>query len=138
MKAFLILLISALIILLPFGCARNDLPPQTDKPEPDTLNGEYVSPHGTFIFNGDGSSIKINIDEALSEATGLPLGESDGTYVFLLSNGMYRYDLAEYMRITVGDTTVKLSNAHGQTDENAIVLLVSIDNSNIIKFEKSR
>ncbi len=138
MKTFLILLISALIILLPFGCGRNDLPPQTDKPEPDTLSGEYVSPHGAFIFNGDGSSIKINIDDILSQATGLPSGESEGTYVFLLSNGMYRYDLAEYMQITVGDKTVKLPNAHGETDENAIVLLVGIDNNSFIKFERSQ
>ena len=138
MKTFLILLISALIIILPFGCGRNDLPPQTDKPEPDTLNGEYVSPHGTFIFNGDGSSIKINIDDALSEMTGLPSGDSQGTYVFLLSNGKYRYDLAEYMQITIGDKTVKLLNAHGETDESAIVLMISLDNDSFIKFERSR
>ncbi|MCR5637088.1 MAG: hypothetical protein K6F76_07945 [Clostridiales bacterium] len=138
MKTFLIFLICALIILLPFGCSVKDPPPQTDKPQPGTLNGEYVSPHGTFIFNGDGGSIKINIDDTLSQATGLPSGESEGTYVFLLSNGMYRYDLAEYMQITVGDKTVRLPNAHGETDENAIILLVSVDSDNTVKFEKNQ
>ena len=136
MKRLLILLVLIITIILPFGCTVYDGPPKTDLPLPNPLNGEYVSPHGTFIFNGDGKSIIVTVDDLLAEATGLPIGESEGTYVFLLSNGMYRYDLSEYMQISLENTTVRLNNSYGVTNESAIVLRVSIDESDTVTFTR--
>ncbi len=89
-----------------------NMPYEPDTPAPDPHVGTFVSEHGTMLFNGDGESVVISFDEELSELTGLPSGEQEGSYVFLSGDlpphGSIdvRYDVAHELQLTAGDTTV--------------------------------
>ena len=103
-----------LVLLLLSGCAgggKENYPAEPDTPAPDPHRGTFVSEHGSLTFNGDGTSVVLDLDDVLAGLTGLPEGESEGTYDFLSGDlppqGSFpvRYDIAHEMRITVGGSS---------------------------------
>ena len=63
-------------------------------------DGVFVSDHGTMTFNGDGKTVKVDIDDELAQLMGLSTGSFEGTYVFLsgylppVGSVDVRYDVA--------------------------------------------
>lgn len=118
------------------ACGAKDTPPDSSLPEPDPHNGVFSSEYGTMTFNGDGASITFDFTPELQEAAGLPGGEQSGTYVFLFQHGQWRYDKAEYFRITVTDASYDFINDFNVTDENTIALQSPLNNEETIMFTK--
>ncbi|MBQ7715413.1 MAG: hypothetical protein IJT70_06055 [Clostridia bacterium] len=135
MKIRLFVIFLALIMLLSLAACMHDGPPKEDTPEPSALDGVFVCGDSTFTFNGDGKSIVISIDNELAEQTGLPEGEHDGEYVFLLYNGSYRCDKAEDFRIVIGDAEYRFFNAIGTTDSDTVAFRIP-DSGTYVNFEK--
>ncbi len=81
-----------------------NLPYEPDTPPPSPHTGVFVSDDSTFTFSGDGESITVECGPAFSALSGLPEGETKGTYLFtsyLPPYGMtdVRYDTAHNMEI---------------------------------------
>ena len=53
-----------------------------DVPDAESLNGKFVSDHGTMTFNGDGESVALELDSEIAADTGLPEGSYDAKYCF--------------------------------------------------------
>ena len=138
MKKSLTGLLCAVIALsvLMCGCYY-DGPPKDDTPEPAALDGSYVGDYATLEFNGDGRSITVHAMPGFEKLTGLPEGESGGTYVFIYQNGSYRRDKSEYFRIMIGDETYRFRNDLGVTDEDTVAFYTPDNDSEII-FEKQK
>lgn len=87
----------------------DNYPYEPDTPKPEPHNGTFVSDYGTMVFNGDGESVTITVSKELSELTGLPEGEHEGSYVFLSGDlpphgsMPIRYDAAHEFELTVND-----------------------------------
>ena len=128
-------LTAVLLSVLLAGCFSDDSPPDDGTPAPSKLNGVFSSEYGTLEFNGDGRSIKVQINEEFAKLSGLPAGKSEGTYVFLFHNEEYRYDKAEYFRIMIGDQSYQFNNGFGKTGENVIAFSTTDGNSQVV-FEK--
>lgn len=126
-----------MIMLLSLAACAYDGPPREDTPEPAALEGTFFSGESSLTFNGDGSSIVLKIDEEMAKKTALPEGESEGTYVFLLSSGKYRYDKAENFRILLGKTQYQFLNAHGTTNADTVAFYPP-DADEMIVFTKGR
>ena len=123
-KLLPVLMLMLMLVLMPAlaGCG-GDPPPDNGTKEPPALNGTYLCEGlGYLSFNGDGRTIKTEITGP-SLIAGLPEGENEGTYVFLFRNEEWRYDLAETLRITVGEKSYEAANVHGVTNEKQIALL---------------
>ena len=133
-KAIMKKLTGALVImctaLCVSGCSGTNpnpgnMPYEPDTPAPDPHDGVFESEHGTMTFNGDGETVIIDFDAELSEKTGLPEGEQEGTYVFLSGNlppnGSVdvRYDVAHEVSITIGDTTSVIPLGIASEDGNS-------------------
>lgn len=105
---------AGLIIMLRNSVHRND-PPDPGTPAPDPHKGTFSCEYGTMTFNGDGKSISISVTPELAELTGLPEGDSSGTYVFLSGDlpphGSVdvRYDVAHELEINAGNVSVVLN-----------------------------
>lgn len=135
MKRFAHIFTLTAVLLLFAACGTAEKPPENGTPEPPPLCGTYEGDCGELVFNGDGSSIEFELEADFAEAVGLPeCGE--GEYVFTFAHGEYRYDLAERMEITCGDDTALLLNKHGETCEDAIVLLHP-ETAEDVRFERS-
>ena len=102
----LVLLLTAALLALS-ACTQRDQPPDNGTPWPENHSGVYVRGESSLTFDGDGKTVKLELDKDLADRMGLPAGKSEGTYVFLFHNGSWRYDLAEALRITVGETSVR-------------------------------
>lgn len=104
---------AGLIIYLRMGYHRND-PPDPGTPEPDPHKGTFSCEYGSMTFSGDGKSIEITVSADLAGLTGLPEGDSKGTYTFLSGDlpphGSVdvRYDVAHELEINAGGTAVVL------------------------------
>ena len=134
-KRLLPLLAILLLALLTACNGNSNTPPDPGTPEPPALNGTYVSPEGALIFNGDGESVVLeDISEVLADATGLPRGGSEGTYAFTFHGGLWRYDVAEALSITVGEQTCKLTNAVGETGEDVVAVLSPLQKGRSLRF----
>ena len=131
------LIIPLMCILLFFtACGAKDTPPDSSLPEPDSHDGVFTSEYGTMTFKGDGESIAFDFTPEFQEATGLPGGKQNGSYVFLFQHKQWRYDKAERFRITVSDVSYDFINDFTVTDENTIALQSPINGEETILFIK--
>lgn len=138
MKKSLIGLLCAIIALTVLLCGcYYDGPPKDDTPEPEPLSGVFSYSDSTMTFCEDGKGVILSISPDTAALTGLPEGESDGTYVFIYQNGSYRRDKSEYFRIMIGDKTYQFRNDLGVTDEDTVAFY-SLDNKSEIIFEKQK
>ena len=99
----------AALILVLSGCGqgRENIPYEPDTPAPAPLDGVFVSAGGTMTFNGDGSTVILDLTEDFAGRTGFPTGHCEATYDFtqdLPPHGRVsvRADTAHSMEITVG------------------------------------
>lgn len=136
MKRKLLICFLCLLMALLTACnGDSNTPPDPGTPEPPALNGTYISPEGTLIFNGDGESVSLSdISEVLADAMGVPVGESEGTYAFTFHGGLWRYDVAETLNITVGGQTCQLTNMPGATGEGVVEVLSPLQKGKSLRF----
>ena len=111
-KRFIALLLAALLAALLCGCVQrpglDNYPYEPDTPAPDPLNGVFVSEGGSMRFNGDGSTVVLDLEEDFAARTGLPAGYSEGTYDFIQAlpphgHVSVRYDTAHNLDIAIGE-----------------------------------
>ena len=134
-RKMLLILTAALLLLLLAGCGDSNTPPDPGTPAPPPLNGVYRSAEGTMIFNGDGETIRLEgISEVLADAAGLPMGSSEGSYVFLRRNEHWRYDMAESLQITIGEKTAVLTNVAGETGEGVVAVVSPLGKGKFLRF----
>ena len=135
-RKWLICLLCLLLAVLFSACnGDSNAPPDPGTPEPAPLSGTYYSPEGVLIFNGDGESVRLeDISSLLADATGLPMGESEGTYAFTFHGGLWRYDVAETLSITVGEQTCKLTNMPGETGESVVAVVSPLQKGKSLRF----
>lgn len=135
MKRKLLLCFLCLLLCALTACGDKNTPPDPGTPEPPPLNGTYYSPEGTLIFNGDGQSVVLeDISSVLADATGLPMGGSEGTYAFTFNGGLWRYDVAESFQLTVEEQTVKLMNMVGETGESVVAVSSPLQKGRSLRF----
>ena len=135
-RVFLLLAAAALILLLLSACGAKDTPPDPGTPEPPAHDGVFTSEYGTMTFHGDGESITFDFAPELTEATGLPGGEQNGSYVFLFQHKQWRYDKAERFRIAVSNVSYDFINDFTVTDGNTIALQSPLNGEETILFIK--
>ena len=135
-KAIVSIVFAALLLILLCACGRSDQPPDPGTPEPSAHSGVFASEYGTMTFNGDGESVVFDFTPKLAEATGLPDGEQNGSYVFLFQHGKWRYDKAERFRVSASDTSYDFINVFTETDENTIALQSPTNGEETILFKK--
>ncbi len=145
----------ATVLLMITGCGGGgpsntaNMPYEPDTPAPPNHNGVFVSDHGTMTFNGDGQTVKVEIDDELAGLIGLSTGSFEGSYVFLsgylppVGSVDVRYDVAHELEIRNGDervvVEVGLASEDGKTasvgtgivTEERIPLLLQIDGKNV-------
>lgn len=137
-KAVVSIAFAALLLTLLCACGRSDQPPNPGTPEPPAHNGVFTSEYGTMTFNGNGESVVFDFTPKLVEATGLPDGEQNGSYVFLFQHGQWRYDKAERFRVSASGASYDFINDFTVTDENTIALQSPINGEKTILFKKER
>ena len=104
MKRLFHLFLLSIVSMILIGCMVHDKPPKLDTPAPPPHNGVFVNGKDTLWMNGDGKTIRWHFENAVPK-----IGRSGkGEYVFILYNGKYRYDAAEYFRI--------IDTAHGNAE----------------------
>ncbi|RYQ27391.1 hypothetical protein [Bifidobacterium pseudolongum] len=135
-KTVVLIALAISLLLLLCACGGRDQPPDPGTPEPPAHDGVFTSEYGTMTFHGDGESITFDFTPELQEATGLPGGEQNGTYVFLFQHGQWRYDKAERFRISASDASYDFINDFTVTDENTIALQSPINGEETILFKK--
>ena len=109
-----VLILAALLLLFSClcGCVHENKPYDPGTPEPAAHDGLFTSEHGSLRFNGDGKTVTIDFDEYLARLTGLPAGETEGSYVFLSGDlpphgsVEVRYDTAYELKLSAGETSV--------------------------------
>ena len=136
MRKRLLLLLAACLLVFLCACGNQDTPPDPGTPEPPAHDGVFTSEYGTMTFNGDGESITFDFTPELQEATGLPGGEQNGSYVFLFQHKQWRYDKAERFRIAVSNVSYDFINDFTVTDENTIALQSPLNGEETILFIK--
>ncbi len=120
------------------ACA-DDRPPDDSSPSPEAHSGTFVNKdYGSLTFNGDGKSLDLNLTDSMSEITGIPAGEQNGTYVFLFHNESWRYDKAEYFRITVQNKNYRFRNTIGMTSTDTIAFYADSNSDKPAVFIKSK
>lgn len=112
-----VLLLAAVLVFVfhrftyPYGGLDN-YPYEPDTPEPDPHDGLFTSEHGTLLFNGDGETVEMDIDDELSGLIGLPAGRYKAEYCFLTGelppHGSMptRYDVAHELSLSADGKTV--------------------------------
>lgn len=111
-KRLLCILLTAAVLAALCGCLRkpkpDNMPYEPDTPAPPPLNGVFASAGGTLTFNGDKSSVVLDLSPDFAARTGLPEGYSEGTYAFIQDLPPHghvpvRYDTAHNLDITIGE-----------------------------------
>ena len=136
MKKLLTLLLAAVLLCGSLACQIYDGPPKSDgSTEPPAHTGTFVCDLGKMTFNGDGRTVVIDFSHELAELTGLPEGETEGTYVFYANlvptRTDYRYDKADELEITAGGVTCKFHNNFGEISESVILLTYYADSGDV-------
>lgn len=109
----------AALILVLSGCGqrRENIPYEPDTPAPAPLDGVFVSAGGTMTFNGDGSTVILDLTDDFAQRTGLPANHSEGTYDFT-------QDLPPHGRVSVrSDTAHSLDITIGTGNDRTVVYL---------------
>jgi hypothetical protein len=122
------LVIALLAITALASCRLYDGPPKTDHlgPVPAAHDGVFVCGGDTLVFNGDGKTVSWRFSNPYDSLT----VQGEGSYVFLLYNGKYRYDAAEEFSIYDGAKSHKFMTVAGQTKEDMIAFYVFDDDDN--------
>lgn len=143
-KALSILLALALLCGCLCGCiVHENKPYDPGTPEPVPHDGLFTSEHGSLRFNGDEKTVTIDFDEYLAKLTGLPAGESEGSYVFrsgdLPPHGSVpvRYDTAYELELSVGGRSVVLQIGEASEDGNTGYVSIGMVTSEHIPIELS-
>ncbi len=111
-KLLLWAMLAAALLAVLAGCTGqpklDNHPYEPDTPAPDPLNGVFVSEAGTMTFNGDKTTIILDLEPEFAERTGLPAGHSEGTYAFIQDlpphgHVSVRYDTAHNLDIVIGE-----------------------------------
>ncbi len=120
-QIFLSLLVSAVL----GSCRFSGGVPKTDHlgAEPEAHNGVFVNGSDTLFFNGDGKSIRWSLSKNIDSLQ----VSGEGSYVFKLYNGKFRYDAAEEMSIHDGQKAHTFMTGPGQNSEDQITILVTGD-----------
>ncbi len=130
-------LVIAAFAVISFAACIQDGPPNTDKPAVKELNGTYVSEYGTFIFNGDGKTIKATIGEELAAICGIEQGTYEGSYAFLMDNrGLRRYDEANLFQLSLNGVNARLRNDFTRTCFERIVIEPTGESTPSMVFER--
>ena len=79
-------------------------------------------------------SVRLKLSGELAEKTGLPEGENEGSYAFLFHNESWRYDLAEGLRITVGEVSLRFLTVPGSTNGRQVCF--TLNDGTELKFTK--
>ena len=114
MKKRVLILAALLLCACLCGCVHENKPYDPGTPEPDPHDGLFVSEHGSLRFNGDGKTVTLDFDDYLAGLTGLPAGETEGSYVFrsgdLPPHGSVevRYDTAHELELSAEGKTAIL------------------------------
>ena len=135
-KKIFALYVLLLAVFLLAACGAKELPPDSSLPEPEPHDGVFTSEYGSMTFNGDGESITFDFTPELQEATGLPGGEQNGSYVFLFQHKQWHYDKAERFRIAVSNVSYDFINDFTVTDEDTIALQSPLNGEETILFIK--
>ena len=130
-----VLLLALVLMLSLAACGGSDRPPDSVLPPPPPLKGTYSAEQGSLSFNGDGRSVTLKLSGELARASGLPEGESQGTFVFLFRNEEWRYDKAETFRVMIGDKTWNFRNAPDRTGEKTVAVYLT-DGTEPVVFQK--
>ena len=151
---------AALLLALLGGCGPkpDNLPYEPDTSPPPPLNGVFTSEGGSMTFNGDGSTVLLDLEEDFAARTGLPAGHSEGRYDFIEDlpphgHVSVRYDTAHNLDITIGEGEARLfvsldigyasedgSSATvyvGAVTEQAIPILLTDDGFETVLFQKA-
>jgi hypothetical protein len=83
-------------------------PYEPDTPAPPPMSGTFAAEGSSMTFNGDGSTILLDLTPEFARRAGLPEGHSEGTYAFTQDLPPYghvsvRYDTAHTLVITLGE-----------------------------------
>lgn len=139
MKKLLTIITAAVIITAILSACAKDRPPDDGSPSPEAHNGTFISEdYGSLTFNGDGNSLTLKLTEKMSEITGIPSGKQNGSYVFLFHNESWRYDKAEYFRITVQNKNYRFRNTIGMTSTDTIAFYADSNSDKPAVFTKSK
>ena len=109
---------SLLIVMAVASCRVHGGPPNTDHlgPEPAPHNGVFVCNGDTLIFNGDGKTVTWSFSSPVDSLT----GKGEGSYVFKMYHGQFRYDAAEYFSIYDGKKSHTYYTGPGMNTEDQI------------------
>ena len=109
-KRLLCILVAAAMLAVLCGCfgKPDNIPYEPNTPEPPPLKGVFSSEGGTLTFNGDKSSVVLDLEPGFAARTGLPEGHSEGKYDFIQDlpphgHVSVRYDTAHNLDITIGE-----------------------------------
>ncbi|MBR5169815.1 MAG: hypothetical protein IKW85_04540 [Muribaculaceae bacterium] len=125
------LVLSVLFLFALVSCQVHDRPPKTDHlgPVPAAHDGVFVDQGDTLFFNGDGTTIRWSFSspiESLAE-------KGEGTYVFKLYNGSYRYDAAEEFCIHDGKKSHNfMTGPQLNTEDKITFIIVDDDDKEVI------
>ena len=116
------------------GCKNINLPPDPGTPVPEPHEGVFVCGNDTLVFNGDGKTVSWHLT---SDSSVKNLGtQGSGTYAFLFSHGLARYDVAENLLIykdSLQNTYLMLSIPTKDT-----LISIIADKGAIFEFRKIR
>ncbi len=121
--------IALLAITALASCRLHDGPPKTDHlgPKPAAHDGIFVCGGDTLFFNGDGKTVRWSFAKSFDSLA----AQGQGSYVFLLYNGKYRYDDAEEFSIYDGEKSHKfMTGGADRNTEDMINFVVYYDDGN--------
>lgn len=123
-----LLFISLLTLVALASCRLHDGPPKTDHlgAMPNPHDGVFVSGGDTLFFNGDGKTIRWSFAKPVKVLK----SQGEGSYVFKLQNGKYRYDAAEEFGIYDGEKLHDFMTGPGMNTEVEISFYVFDDDGN--------
>ena len=112
------LLITLCVLSTLVSCRLHDGPPKTDHlgPVPSPHDGVFVCGSDTLFFNGDGKTVRWSFSKPYESLA----AQGEGSYVFLLYNGSYRYDAAEEFSIYDGQKSHKFMTLVGSNNEDQV------------------